>query len=365
MHILLIRLRLVGDVVFTTPALRALRRRFPGARLAYLVEPGAAPVVLGNPHVDDVFIAPRSRGLRRIADDLRLAVALRRRRFDLVIDFHGGPRASWLAWASGAPRRIGYTIPGRSWMYTERVSRPRELRARHSVENQWDLLERLDVPSITPDSDPTEMSERQDSRRAVEARLTEAGVGPDDELVVIHVSAGNPFRRWPSESFAALAAGLASGSVRRRVVLTSGPSEPEAARRVADQARARVPEVADRIMRIGEFDLPELRALVGRAALFIGGDSGPLHIASTTTTPIVALFGPTLPERSAPWRPVHFVTECVEPGPLPCRPCDQRVCAPGDFRCLQHTSPERVLEAAERALRRGRLHLAPVPAIVQ
>lgn len=365
MRILLIRLRLVGDVVFTTPALRALRRRFPDARIAYLVEPGAAPVVLGNPHLDEVFTATRSRGLQRIVDDLRLAAALRRRRFDVVIDFHGGPRASWIAWASGAPRRIGYTITGRSWMYTDRVPRPRQLRARHSVENQWDLLERVGVPPTTRDIDPTEMSERQDARRAVEARLKQAGVGPDDELVVVHVSAGNPFRRWPVESFAKLSAALAAGGPGRRVVLTSGPSEPEAAVMVAEHARADAPAVADRIVRCGEFDLPELRALVGRAALFIGGDSGPLHIASTTTTPIVALFGPTLPERSAPWRPVHLVTECVEPEPLPCRPCDQRACAPGDFRCLQRTGPERVVAAAERALRRGRLHLAPVPAIVQ
>jgi predicted lipopolysaccharide heptosyltransferase III len=365
MHILLIRLRLVGDVVFTTPALRALRRRFPDARLAYLVEPAAAPVVLGNPHLDEVFIAARSGGLQRIADDLRLAAALRRRRFDLVIDFHGGPRASWLAWASGAPRRIGYTIAGRSWMYTECVPRTRKLRARHSVENQWELLERLDVAPPTRETDPTEMSEGPEARRAVEARLKEAGVSHGDEVVVIHVSAGNPFRRWPMDAFATLAAAIASGGPRRKIVLTSGPSEPEAAARVADQARAQAPAVAEKILRCGEFDLPQLRALVGRAALFIGGDSGPLHIASTTATPIVALFGPTLADRSAPWRPVHLVTECVEPGPLSCRPCDQRVCAPGDFRCLQHTGPDRVHEAAERALRRGRVHLAPVPAIVQ
>jgi lipopolysaccharide heptosyltransferase II len=365
MHILLIRLRLVGDVVFTTPVLRALRRRFPDARIAYLVEPGAAPVVAGNPHLDELFIAARSRGLQRIADDLRLAAALRRSHFDLVIDFHGGPRASWLAWASGAPRRIGYTIAGRSWMYTECVPRPRQLRPRHSVENQWDLLERLGVPPTTRDADPTEMSESLDAGRAVDARLRQAGVGPDDELVVLHVSAGNPFRRWPVESFAKLAAALAAGGSGRRVVITSGPSEPDAAVLVADQARAQMSATADRILRCGEFDLPELRSLVGRAALFIGGDSGPLHVASTTATPIVALFGPTLPERSAPWRPLQFVTECVEPGPLSCRPCDQRVCAPGDFRCLQQTGPDRVLEAAERALRRGRLHLAPVPAIVQ
>ncbi|MDQ3487101.1 MAG: lipopolysaccharide heptosyltransferase, partial [Acidobacteriota bacterium] len=107
MNILLIRLRLIGDVVFTTPIPRALKRVFPDAHLTYLVEPAAAPVVARNPSVDDVVIVPRSRGAQRIVDDMKLAWRLRRSRFDLVIDLHGGPRSSWLAFATRAPQRIG------------------------------------------------------------------------------------------------------------------------------------------------------------------------------------------------------------------------------------------------------------------
>jgi ADP-heptose:LPS heptosyltransferase len=138
-----VRLRLIGDVVFTTPLVRALRREYPSARLVYLVEAEAAPVVRHNPHLDEVIVAPRTRGLRRIADDFTLARQLRRERFDIAIDLHGGPRSGWLTLASGARERIGYTIPGRSWMYTRSVPRARELRPRHSVVNQWDLLEAL------------------------------------------------------------------------------------------------------------------------------------------------------------------------------------------------------------------------------
>jgi ADP-heptose:LPS heptosyltransferase len=91
--------------------------------------------------------------------------------------------------------------------------------------------------------------------------------------------------------------------------------------------------------------------LFDRAALYIGGDSGPLHIAATTRVPIVGLYGPTLPVRSAPWRSDRYPTESVDVGELPCRPCDQRVCAPGDFRCLTRIQPEQVLEACLRVLR--------------
>src|SRR5688572_33020801 len=106
-------------------------------------------------------------------------------------------------------------------------------------------------------------------------------------------------------------------------------------------------------------DVDDLRALIARATLYIGGDSGPLHIAATTHTPIVALFGPTLAERSMPWRDPRWFAESVDAGPLRCRPCKQRHCVPGDFRCLTRISPDRVVAAVERALtRRGPLRSA-------
>jgi ADP-heptose:LPS heptosyltransferase len=86
----------------------------------------------------------------------------------------------------------------------------------------------------------------------------------------------------------------------------------------------------------------------------VGGDSGPLHVASASRTPIVALFGPTLPDRSVPWRDPAIPTVAVDAGPLPCRPCHQRHCVPGDFRCLTSITPEQVLSACEVALRGGR-----------
>jgi lipopolysaccharide heptosyltransferase II len=347
-RILIVRLRAIGDVVFTTPAVAALRRTFPDAYLAYLVEPPAAPVVAPNPHIDDVLIAPRQSFLA----DVRLGRSLRRQRYDAIIDFHGGPRASLLTWLSRAPVRIGYDVAGRGWMYTVRIARPRGWRPRHAVENQWDLLTALGVPPPDPAAAPLEMPPDQSALAAVAGRLERAGVRATDRLVVIHVSAGNPFRRWPRQAFAALAAGLVFRDDSRRVIVTSGPSEHEAAGAIVAEARAGLPaDCRNRVLDVGDLSLAELRAVFERAALFIGGDSGPLHIAATSTIPIVGLYGPTLPVRSAPWRDPKWVAEAVETTGLECRPCDQRTCAPGDFRCLTRISPEAVIEAAERALR--------------
>jgi len=340
--------------VFTTPAVRALGQRFPDAHISYLVEPAAAPVVTGHPHIHDVIVAPRAKGLRALWTDMTLGRRLHAMAYDVAIDFHGGPRASLLTWLSGAPVRIGYDIAGRAWMYTTRVARPRELRARHSVVNQWDLLAPLGIGPPDPDTCPVEMPIDPDTARLVADRLARAGAGPGDAIVVVHVSAGNPFRRWPIASFAAVAAALAASDARRRVVITSGPSDRDAAARVMADARTRLAAAEQaRVLQCGEFSLPELRALVDRAALYIGGDSGPLHIAATSQVAIVGLYGPTLPARSAPWRAARWPAEAVETSGLSCRPCNQRTCEPGDFRCLTRIEPARVVEAANRALSRS------------
>jgi len=347
LNILLVRLREIGDVVFTTPALRAVRQRFPDARIAYLVEPLAAPVVASSRHIDELIVAPRA----SLASDIRLGLRLRAQRYDLAVDFHGGPRASLLTWLSGAPRRIGYAVRGRAWMYTTRVPRPRALRPRHAVENQWDLLTAIDVPAPSPAADPVEMPVDPQAAAAVATRLSAAGLPATARLIVVHVSAGNPFRRWSQDSFAEVTAALISRHDDVRVVVVSGPSERDAAARVIQHTRERLPAAKrESVLSIGDCSLAELRALLDGAALFIGGDSGPLHIAATSAIPIVGLYGPTLPVRSAPWRSPMLTTESVEGGPLECRPCNQRVCAPGDFRCLTRIAPDAVVAAAERSI---------------
>ena len=352
MNILLVRLRLIGDVVFTTPAIRALRRHYPAARIAYVVEEDAAPIVRGNPHLDEVIVACNPHAPGRLRADLSLIRRLQHDRYDLAIDFHGGPRSSLLTWASGARMRIGYEVAGRSWMYTIRVPRPRVLRPRHSVVTQWDVLLPLGIAPPDPEVDATEMPEDPAAAAAVDRRLAEAGIGPEHPLIVMHVSAGNPFRRWPQSSFVELVCRLAATDSRRRILLTSGPSEVQAATAVADDARARLRgEYQSAVVRCGEFDLAELRSLAGRAALYIGGDSGPFHVAGTTGVPVVGLYGPTLPVRSQPYRSASFSSVAAEVDHLSCRPCDQRRCEPGDFRCLTRISPEQVAELAERSLR--------------
>jgi ADP-heptose:LPS heptosyltransferase len=342
-------------VLLTTPIVRALRRRFADARLVYLVEELAAPVVAANPHLNQTIVIRHRRGWRRVLEDLSLARRLRSMNIDIAIDMHGGPRSGWLTFASRARVRVGYDVPGRRWMFTSVVARPRGYAPRHSVRNQWDLLAPVDPVFLEPPDpgrDRIEMPVDPGALSAIDTRLESAGVRPDDTVVILHSGAGNEFRRWPEESFADVARAIASDAPSNRVVVIGSAAESETVQRVVREATGGNPALSDRITPAAGWPLAQMRALMERAALFIGGDSGPMHIAATTDVPIVALFGPTLPVHWAPWRPSALPFVAIEPGVLECRPCDQRICAPGDFRCLRATPASRVIEAARRLLER-------------
>jgi ADP-heptose:LPS heptosyltransferase len=289
-----------------------------------------------------------------VRDDLVLARRLRAQRFDIALDLHGGPRAAWFTWASGAPVRLGYAVAGRGWMYTQTVPRAADLTPRHSVQNQWDLLTPLGIEPPDPSRNPVEMPDDGGAVARVTRQLLDAGIPRDHSVAVVHVSAGNPFRRWPEQHFVELALRLVRDEPTRHVVFFSGPSDADAAARITAQARQQAGARAGAIHDIGgAFDIAEIRALAGIAAVYIGGDSGPMHVAATTAVPIVAMLGPTLPERSRPWRDPRVAAAMIDAGPLPCRPCHQRVCVTGDFRCLTSIAPVRVHEAAERISRVG------------
>ena len=343
MNILLIRLRLIGDVVFTTPILRALRRQYPGARLAYLVEPHAAPIVAGNPHLDEVIVAARPDAPGRLAADLPLARRLRAARYDLVLDLHGGPRSALLAWASGAPRRIGYTVTGRGWMYTERVRAGSVAAAaalgREPVGPPDAAGLRCAGPGTRRDRDgwPRPRPSRRSPRK-----LAAAGVDPaGDQIIVVHVSAGNPFRRWPAASFVALLTRADAGG-SATAGSSSSPDRRSTRRRGRSVSRREPRWAADGG---GVVDRGRVRP---RGTAGADGRRGPVHRRRQRS----AARGRD--DRRAGGRPLRpdaggalgAVAAVALPSPsrsnsrtLPCRPCDQRRCEPGDFRCLGSIPP--------------------------
>lgn len=318
--VLFLRPRLLGDVIFTLPALELFARRFPGVKAAYLTEPPFADIVRIFPNVDEVLVMDRRPGPASLA-------AFRRRARHLgckvAIDFHSGPHSAFLTRISGIPHRIGYQSRNRNWAYTRLSPRHPEGVPRHSVANQVRLLEHLGIPHRPiPFYPPIQIETPPGHER----------IPPDPTRIVIHVGAGNRFRNWGSAYFDVLTRELVRGGLRVSLI---GHSTEERITAAWLASRYTLDDWT------GKLSLPGILSLVSASGVYVGVDSGPLHLASLTDTPLVALYGPNLPAISGPWRN-RKVT--ILQSDLPCRPCSQRRCRYDTIRCMQEIAPHDVLQ---------------------
>lgn len=330
--ILLIRLRRIGDIIMTTPALSVLREVFPKAHLTYVVEKPYQELVAGNPNLDEILILPKNQSTNNF---LRILRQIRKENYDIVLDFHGGPRASLMTIFSKANLKIGYKIKYRNFIYDIIISRSGKNGPIHSVENHMNLVRALGIPinAIPPLSLPPPTADEVErvGKFIQENRLAES------KTVILHISAGNEFRDWGIENLVGLTR-LLSQEPEVRIVLIGTEEDREAEKVLLKESSGALTSL------VGRLNLRELRELISSSSLFVGPDSGPMHIAASTPTPIVAYFGPTLPAHFAPWKAKAWVIEQE----LDCRPCKQRRCVYKDFRCLRNIKPEEVYQACLR-----------------
>jgi len=340
--ILLIRLRRIGDIILTTPAVRALKLALPQAELAYVVEEPYRRLVEGNPDLAEIIVVPKGQTGRDFAALIR---RVRKAKFDAVLDFHGGPRASLLTLLSGAKIKIGYEVKYRSFIYDVRVPRRTAGARIHSVENHVNLVRALGVP-VTEISGLVVPEARPEEAATVRRFLAENGLTSGDAggPVVLHIGAGTRFRDWGAENMAELIR-LLETRPGVRVILIGGQEDREIEAAILELTTGT-------LSLVGRLNLAETRELIARATLFAGPDSGPMHIAAATGTPIVAWFGPNVTAHVAPWKP-RAEARTIEKD-LDCRPCKQRKCVHGDLRCMRTITPKEVFEACDVIISKNR-----------
>ncbi len=324
--VLAIRLRALGDVVLTTPALRALKRGFPGASLEVVTESRYAPLLDGLAGVDRVWPLERSPG-----STLRLIVALRRRRFERAVDFFGTPRSALLAACCGARVSAGYALRGRGRLYSIRVPRSLDApggRREHAAATHVRLAA---AAGGVPDGLEARIALQRGARAAAAELLERAGVRDPARCVGLVAAGTWPAKTWPRSHAAALARRLMAAGLG--VLLLSGPGEAE----VVAALRALAPGVAV----LPECDVAVLAAVIERLAAVVGTDSGPRHVAAALSVPTFAWFGPTHPDT---WNPPGEQHGFIQTG-LPCRACDRTVCP--HWSCMPSIAPE---DAAARVL---------------
>lgn len=321
-RILVIRIDHIGDVVMSTPIFRALRSRYPNARIVAMTGSWGKGVLANNPNIDDivVFDAPWWAGVRgggrrwsrlwQFATDYRqLLRRLRKEKFDLVLDPRGDMRhIAMFALASGAPYRIGYGRTGGAYLLTHEVPFRPKL---HNVAKNREILRPLGIA----DEIPTEIYAGPSERDRVARLLAENGIDAAARLAVLHPGARTMVKKWPPDHFARVADHLQS--LGYSVVIVGGKEEMELSQQVA-VAMQKAP-----VLLAGKLSLMELVALFERGQLFLCNDSGPMHLAAATRIPMVAVFGPTDPGiygyksphqdwvyQRLPCSPCHYENHC-------------------------------------------------------
>jgi lipopolysaccharide heptosyltransferase I len=352
---LILRLSAVGDVVRTLPAIRVLKECCPGSRVSWVVEEPSKALLESQPEIDEVILFPRRRwaqGLKSgkgvfglVREARQFAAELRKRKFDVALDFHGIFKSGLISFFSGAPRRIGFdrksSKEGNFLFSNVKVALPSERVNR--FERNLCLLKGLGIEGerarrLMAEAFGKGLRIDPEDQEKVETFLchqTRATGGP---VIAVHPGASSKWlnKRWMPERYAQLADRL-SRELRATVLFTWGPGEQawvESIRKGMTEPSILGPKTES---------LTELAALFGKCDLYVGGDTGPMYTASSVGTPVVVIYGPTDPVLYEPLGPHQKVLKDVG-----CNPCRKRSCR--EFSCLKAVTVEDVFEAARKML---------------
>ncbi len=335
-RILITRLSAIGDCVQTIPLAWALRERFPRAHIAWAVEAAAAPIIRAVAAVDEVILIPK-RMIASPAAAWQVRAMLRPRAFELAIDPQSLSKSAAVGWLSGAPRRIGFASPaGREvspWLNTELVVSPRV----HMVERYLDLLKPFGIESPAKRFDITIDSAAE---RVADEFIAREGLGGG--FVAVNPGAGWDSKRWPAERFAAVIREIGESRGLPAVVLWGGTRERALAEQVASESGGHA-------LLCPPTSLLEVAALLRRATLMVGCDTGPLHVAAALGTPCVGLFGSTKREICAPYGVGNIGLQAAYDG------SPGRKLPGADNWAVKRISPEAVVAACQELLDRRSL----------
>jgi heptosyltransferase-1 len=340
-RILIIRSSAIGDVVFASPIAAALKRTYPHAHIAWLVEPGIDTLLRPNPHIDERILWPKAEWKALWRDGRRLEflrrvrafrAQLRERHFDVVLDLQGLLKSGLLAWLTGAPRRVGLgSREGSQWLMTEVVPRGGDI-ARISSEYFY-LAQQLGLDA--GDFMPQLYLDPNAEARALE-RLAANGLAPG-RYAVFAAFTTRPQKHWFADAWQTFAPMLQQQTGLTPLLL-GGAADREAAAQLVHGA----PNIVDLT---GQTSLAETAALVRHASAVIGVDTGLTHMGIAFGRPTVAIFGSTCPYSVTGRNNARVIWLG-----LSCSPCGRKPTCGGAWTCLRDIGPERVLHELQLAM---------------
>jgi heptosyltransferase-2 len=328
MKILIRATNWVGDAILALPALRAVRTRFPEADITILARRYVAFIYKNQQVCDNLMFVDGERDL---------VGELRAQKFDIALLLQNAFEAAWFAWRTGIPERIGYARDGRSLLLTKAVPvpRPGEIPS-HEQYYYLELLRRAGWLDSLPNNSVITLNVPEENRHRAAEFLVSSGVKPDSLRIAIGAGASyGSAKCWPPDRFAELANRLQAQSGADVILFGTRAEAPVSSAIAAGMHRP----PADLTGKTAISDLP---ALLSQCHLFIGNDSGAMHVAAAVGLPVVAVFGPTDPSGTAPVTP----RSCIVQEKPYCSPCFLRRC-PTDHRCMTRVTSDAVLAAAQ------------------
>lgn len=335
-RILVVRLRSIGDTVLSTPSLIALKRFLPEAQIDILLEDWVAPVLEGFDAIDNVLTVSRKSKKSRF----EVALQIRRNKYDVAFNLHGGTTATFFVRVSGANHRVGFSHYSYKFLYNHLLSSSADYWQKeftHSAEQQLALLGFVGIP--VEDKPKSSLNITEKARNSIEEKLQSKTQNPKSKIALIHPVAAFDTKQWATENFARVAEYLHEKGLQIVAVATKKERE------VLDKLKklSNVP-----ITTFDDLTLPEITALAMRAKIFVGNDSGIAHIAAAVQTPSVVIFGSSNRNHWRPWTdaPNKIVFEN-----LPCQPCAGYFCKEFDSpKCILSVKIESVIEVIEKVL---------------
>jgi heptosyltransferase-2 len=326
----------VGDAVMAIPALEVVRRTRPGDEICVLARPAIADLFSGQPFADRILHYEFRGSHRGWLGREKLISELRKEKFDIAVLLQNAFEAAWLAWRAGIPERIGYARDARGPLLTKAIRVPQEGEIpKHESHYYLELLHRAGWCEASPAIPQIRLSISEAARTGAESALLRAGARENARRCAIAPGASyGAAKCWPPERFALLADRLISES-GADVIFFGTPNEKEIAARIRSTMKARA------ISLVGETSMRDLAALFASCSVFIGNDSGAMHVAAAAGLPVIGIFGSTDPEGTAPvTEQFMLIREAV-----PCSPCFLRRC-PVDHRCMTRITVDSVFTAA-------------------
>jgi heptosyltransferase-2 len=328
-RILIFNVNWLGDVLFSTAAIRNIRRNFPESFIACVIPSRCYHVLKGNPHLDEIIIFDEKDRHKNTLEKLRFISRLRSKKFDVAFLLHRSLTRALICRLAGIPERIGYFTKKRQFLLTKKIAAP-DIQSLHRIDYYLNIIEKA---GLRCEDRFTEFFFGDEERDFVEVALAKKGIDRVDLLIGINAGGNWNLKRWPLEHWAILADELIK-RFKAKVIISGSVSDSVLARQVSQSMKNEL------IIACGAFNLKQLGALFKRLDFFITADTGPLHIANAVGAKnIVALFGPTSPKITGPYPTNNVIVLAKDVG---CAiPCYMAGCK--DNRCMKAITPEEVL----------------------